>query len=374
MCLMEKDNLTKVKTIIEETTGKDAKVIAVPSELIHFTGKTQKAVFLAQLIYWSDRGSRPDKFIYKTRNQWTEETGLSSAQLASFTEDFKKLGFLQTKLKMADGKPTIHYKLEIDVFLKSFKQFSAKRMSEKLENESQESEDFLTENSSKISSDMLSLGKNSDEFCQDSFTQEKEDSKTEENVKSNVSQGNVSDGINQADSAGNREGKVSVPEDFKPSLDYQYRAVIHFPDKLQSFVTLKFIRNYKSKSMKLTVSEWQERWWEWMISDPPFVGNEQQLEKENNDIQLKVWNEFYGLSYHLKRKLFHRDHFYKAARKKYSVETIEHCLNGLVENKHFASIDNTFFFNLKEYRENPEWKAKVESEAILYDIDLPSIK
>ena len=139
-------NLNKVKQIIETATGKTAKITAVPSELINFTGKTQKAVFLAQLIYWSDKSTRTDKFVYKTANDWKKEIGLGRSQLESFTAEFKKLGFLETKVKRAEGNPTVHYKLDLEKFLISFSEFLTTRYTQNSQNQMLENDESLTEN------------------------------------------------------------------------------------------------------------------------------------------------------------------------------------------------------------------------------------
>ena len=138
-------NLNRVCEFITQTTGEAAKTIAVPIELIHFVGKPQKAVFLAQLIYWSDKSVRPDKFIYKTRKDWKKETGLSGAQIGKFTKEFKCAGFLDTKVKKADKNPTVHYKLDIDKLLISLSEFLTKRNGKNCSNEIEESDESLTE-------------------------------------------------------------------------------------------------------------------------------------------------------------------------------------------------------------------------------------
>src|SRR4051794_33518401 len=98
-----KGNMGKICNVIEQNTGAPAKVIAVPSELIHFVGNTQKAVFLAQLVYWSDKATRKDGYVFKSRREWETETGLSSNQIERYTKEFKKKKFLNTKKLKAYG-------------------------------------------------------------------------------------------------------------------------------------------------------------------------------------------------------------------------------------------------------------------------------
>jgi hypothetical protein len=109
----KKYNQDKVKELIKSLTRDEAKVVAVPSELIHFIGNPAKAVLLSQLIYWSDKGGRRDGSVFKTYGEIEEETGITSKTCNRYYKGFKAMGFFAWEIKKANGFPTVHFKLDI---------------------------------------------------------------------------------------------------------------------------------------------------------------------------------------------------------------------------------------------------------------------
>ena len=43
-------------------------------------GGVKQAVFVSQLLYWTGKGKRADGFIWKTQEEWADETGLSAGE------------------------------------------------------------------------------------------------------------------------------------------------------------------------------------------------------------------------------------------------------------------------------------------------------
>jgi len=74
-------------------------------------GSIEKALYIQQLCYWSDKGSRDDGFIYKTKKEIEDETTLSPYQQDNCRKHFERLGILETKLLKAKGVPTLHYRV-----------------------------------------------------------------------------------------------------------------------------------------------------------------------------------------------------------------------------------------------------------------------
>jgi len=69
------------------------------------------AVFLSQLLYWHGRG-KWGSWTYKTREDFTTETGLSRRNQESARRRLKKLAILEEDLR---GVPaTLHYKIDLD--------------------------------------------------------------------------------------------------------------------------------------------------------------------------------------------------------------------------------------------------------------------
>ena len=87
--------------------------ITVPNYLIHYTGDASKALYLAQLMYWCDRATRPDGFIWKKKADWEKEIGIKKKSIERYEKEFVEAGFLIIKVHKADGGfPTNHYKLD----------------------------------------------------------------------------------------------------------------------------------------------------------------------------------------------------------------------------------------------------------------------
>ena len=89
------------------------RIIAVRVSMVKRFGSTDCAMYLQQLMYWSDKGSRTDGFIYKTKDEIEEETGLSRKKQDSSRRMLEKQGLLETKLLKANGAPTLHYRVNV---------------------------------------------------------------------------------------------------------------------------------------------------------------------------------------------------------------------------------------------------------------------
>ena len=317
-------NLKKVQEVIERATGEEAKVIAVPSQLIHFVGnitergKTQKAVFLSQLIYWSDKGKRQDGFIYKTQRQWKAETGLSETQIADYTEEFENLGLLETKLKKANGSPTTHYKLKLEVFLNSFDNFLQNGISDNRENQSEEGEDSLTENTTQITTEISTTSYKNRNFIDEEDIKDK-DFNVKENILAyyaNRESDEVIDGLNLAD-------EILIPANFAPTWDKQFRAIMDFPEKPLGCFTEKFVEKFRQTELKLTLFEWNNRWRDWLGWEGQVFGySPEKLEKEHLEIYMEVLTKIYGFPKFLKLKIMHRSDFHQKFEKFFSEPTI----------------------------------------------------
>ncbi len=146
---------------------------------------------------------------------------------------------IETKLKRANGSPTIHYKLKIDVFLDSFKDYLQNGISINLRNQSKEIDDSLTESTTKnttknteksvLSDDNLAPHKITNfgevrDFKDVNETLPEELEKRDSN--SNVTKESV---------------KITLPKDFQPSDDVLCKATFRFPKISARLVLEKFI-------------------------------------------------------------------------------------------------------------------------------------
>lgn len=115
----------RIFNLIKQLSGQ-SNVLTIPRAYIGYTGDVNAALVLSQLIYWCDKGSRNDGFIYKSYREWAIETGLSKHQINRATQILKSKGIVETQLKKAEGAPTLHYRLDIDRFTRSFSEYVKK--------------------------------------------------------------------------------------------------------------------------------------------------------------------------------------------------------------------------------------------------------
>ncbi len=108
--------------IIRELSGQQ-NTFTIPRLYAEFMEGLDGGLFLNQLVFWSDKGKRPDGFIYKSRSEWQEETLLSDYALRKATSFLKKKGLLETKLLKAEGAPTLHYRLDLEALAEELVRF-----------------------------------------------------------------------------------------------------------------------------------------------------------------------------------------------------------------------------------------------------------
>ena len=71
--------------------------IAYYPKLAHIIGNVKAALFLCQLFYWKDKGMMGDGWIFKTSEEWKEETGLSYDEQRGARKTLSGLGLLEEK-------------------------------------------------------------------------------------------------------------------------------------------------------------------------------------------------------------------------------------------------------------------------------------
>lgn len=351
-------NMAVITNLVEEVTRDTAKVIGVPAELIRFVGNTQEAVFLSQLIYWSDKGNRSDGYIFKTKKEWKDETGLSESQITRYTKKFKVRGFLDTKLKKANGNPTVHYKVDIEKLFNLFRLFLTNRYEKNQRNESLETSESLTENTSQNIHDTTTKERGT--LTYSSKVDLKDLSNECGKVSKQLSTSDFEKSSNESSPI--KETKILVPADFRPTLDAKFRAAIAFPNKSQSFATEKFIKHFTRRELKKTAADWHDEWWNWMHTERPSYGNDSidtELEDIRDEVVDRIWRLQETLPY-----VFHITHIVnKAQTEGFSEETVDEVLEQLVSNDYFAQIES-FYFNLEEYTENKEWNRRVKEKLV----------
>lgn len=136
-------NYEEAKQLISAFSGND-RTLTIPVIYIELTGDMHTAALLNQIIFWSDKSKRNDGFFYKTYTEWESEVHLSEYQVRRSAKVLEKLGFIEMKLKRANGSPTLHYKLNFSKLSDSILEFIKNRNGRNLSNETEETQETLT--------------------------------------------------------------------------------------------------------------------------------------------------------------------------------------------------------------------------------------
>lgn len=119
-----KSNQQIVFDAIRSMTGQ-ANILTIPRIFVDLVGDLETALFLSQVLYWSDKGSQDGGWFYKTYAEWEEEICLNEYKVRKAKNKLEEMGLIETKIKKANGNPTVHYRLKpkafTDWFLKNLK-------------------------------------------------------------------------------------------------------------------------------------------------------------------------------------------------------------------------------------------------------------
>lgn len=86
--------------------------IAYQPILAKALGSVKLALLWSQMYYWSDKTKDPEGWVYKSRTEMFEETGLTSKEQINARDLGVKLGVLHCQVK---GMPrTTHYRVDLD--------------------------------------------------------------------------------------------------------------------------------------------------------------------------------------------------------------------------------------------------------------------
>lgn len=96
-----------------------SKPVAFHPALARVLGDIGAALFLQQIIFWSDKGSRQDGWIYKTDKEIEDETTLTRRMCVRIRKLLRERNFLLVKvMQTPKGIPTNHYKVNARRVLK----------------------------------------------------------------------------------------------------------------------------------------------------------------------------------------------------------------------------------------------------------------
>ncbi|RLC33283.1 hypothetical protein DRH14_05155 [Candidatus Shapirobacteria bacterium] len=86
--------------------------VAYHPQLARILGGVKEALFVSQMLYWQGKGRIPDGWIWKTRAEWTEETGLSRWEQETARKNLCRLGVLEEKRQGIPAK--LYYRLNLE--------------------------------------------------------------------------------------------------------------------------------------------------------------------------------------------------------------------------------------------------------------------
>ncbi|MGG3873189.1 hypothetical protein [Brevibacillus laterosporus] len=113
--------------LIQHLTGQK-NLLTVPKVFVEYCNDFTAALLLSQIIFWADRTESEDGYFFKSYKDWEEEICLTEYQVRRSTKRLEELDILETKLKKANGAPTVHYRLKKDQFSESILKFLQNRI------------------------------------------------------------------------------------------------------------------------------------------------------------------------------------------------------------------------------------------------------
>jgi len=112
--------------LICSVTGQ-TNILTIPRALIDFMGSVEGGLLLSRIIYWQEHSNQDGGCFYKTYSEWDEELCLSKYKVGKLSTKMKDMGFLTTRVRKANGNPTVHYLLDRDKFEKQLVRFLRER-------------------------------------------------------------------------------------------------------------------------------------------------------------------------------------------------------------------------------------------------------
>lgn len=116
--------MSNFQSVMREFIGQERGVF-IPKAFIKMTGDMESAALLAQIIYWSQRTDHDGGWFWKSLKDWDDELGLSPYQVRRCTKTLRAFG-AETKLKKANGTPTVYYRLNWAVLERKFNEYLEK--------------------------------------------------------------------------------------------------------------------------------------------------------------------------------------------------------------------------------------------------------
>jgi len=127
----------EINDLVERVTQSKNLLMTTPLLVEFFDGDHNAAIFMNQVLYWSDRTKDPEGWFYKTNQNWFEELALSDYQVRRVIYGDKRVQNpkqnlsdvgLETQVRMApNGRNATFYRLDIPQFVGIFTDWLEKK-------------------------------------------------------------------------------------------------------------------------------------------------------------------------------------------------------------------------------------------------------
>jgi len=88
-------------------------LLTVPRSFIELTGDHFSALMLSQLLYWTERATDPEGWVYKSHAEWKEELGMGRSVVDRSRRRLVTLGLMQETYRKARGMRVMHFRLHL---------------------------------------------------------------------------------------------------------------------------------------------------------------------------------------------------------------------------------------------------------------------
>ncbi|MCK9356630.1 MAG: hypothetical protein M0R22_05750 [Dehalococcoidia bacterium] len=93
------------------------RLVTFPPEFVTVAGGMHAAALLSQLLYWTDRATSEEGWVYKTRAEWCDELGLSRYELDTARGRLRMRGLIQESCRLVGARRMLHTRLRIEKLL-----------------------------------------------------------------------------------------------------------------------------------------------------------------------------------------------------------------------------------------------------------------
>ncbi len=365
--------------VVRKATSKNLQSVVVPLELFEYAGETQKAVFLARLIYLSDKGSKPNGFIWKSYPEWKREIGLSQSQVERIVKDFQERRILIAKKMMAasgngNASHTWHYKLLMNKFLADFKKFLAVRSQKNLQFEPEETSASITESTIIKTTDVSLYEEDNSNSYEENQEEEDQDATEEDDTDDSIAfDFDLDFDDSQSLSPASEQRLISIPAYFEPTLENKVWAMTNFPSKSIKLLTDRFCKFYlKKENVLRELKEWQMEWRAWVTTERQFGVNREVVEDEHlaitNELLNVVWYFFNEPEHRINSEKFTfvvvppktiDDYF--CVDRDFDKKSIEEVVDELLRQGSLAKYFD-WYYNNELYKEDSKWAKEVDKQ------------